>query len=310
MSTKVIIPKQDIEKEFDNVKSIKELSKKFSCNSDTMSHILIDYGLYDAFFDMKVPSQMCRKRRVEPCCVCGSTFRSSTYKGSWYCKKHYSQMTRNKLNKRTIYDKNDCEIDGNICRIVLRNVKQDIVGYCVIDAEDYETVKEYKWFKNNNGYCVTKCIEPTSNISIHRVLLNYPSNFYCDHINNDKLDNRKSNLRIVTPQENAANMGMKNTNRSGVVGVQEYNKDTIQKWTATLTYKYKNVYLGRCASFDECVRLRLEGEAQYFGAYSNNYNPATNRIELKYFSHDTGKTEFVAVNLPVEDAGGEIENVS
>lgn len=307
MSAKKNIPKKSIENEMPNVKNLSELATVFGCGRDSMSHILIDYGLYDTFFDMKFSDSGVKKRKVEPCCICGSTFRAGKYKGEWYCKKHYSQMARGGIRGKTIYDKNDYEFDEDVCRIILRDVKQNIVGYCVIDTEDYSKVNKYKWFKNNHGYCVTKGINPSNNIGIHRVIMDYQPEYYCDHIDNDTLNNRKSNLRIVTPQENAANMSKKNTNTSGVVGVHAYNNDSVPKWEAMITHHYKSIFLGRSTSFDAMVKCRLNGEARYFGVYSNNYNPETNRIELEYFSHDTQTTKFVYVDLP-EDS--EVENAS
>lgn len=295
MSAKIEIPKHQIIDVIPKTSNLKELSSIFNCSKDTMRHILIDYELYESFMKEKgLPHKPIIK---EPCCVCGSLFRSSKYKGKYYCKKHYSQTSRGKILDRTIYDANDYEKCDDIYYITLRNVKQDIVGYCIIDEDDFNLISQYKWFLNRNGYCVSKNINYHDNIPIHKIILSYSNDKMCDHINNNKLDNRKCNLRIVTPHQNAMNMSKKNINLTGVAGVSKYTRDKDLKWTATLMYNYKPIYLGRSTSFDEAVKMRLIGEAMYFQTFSNNYNPKTNKIEMKYLSLDDGLIKHIGVNM-------------
>jgi len=171
----------------------------------------------------------------------------------------------------------------------LRDKKQNINGYCVIDKEDYDKVKQYKWYKSHK-YCVTKGIIKTNGVRIHNVImnnLNYINEIIYDHQDKDRLNNKKNNLRLVTNQENSMNMSMKNTNTSGVTGVQQYNRDSESKWDAKITYKYEPIHLGRYLVFDETVIARLEGEAKYFKEYSPNYNKETNTICLDYISYDS-----------------------
>ena len=63
-----------------------------------------------------------------------------------------------------------------------------------------------------------------------------------DHINRNKVDCRKNNLRKCTEQQNSFNKGIKITNTSGVIGVS-WRKDR-QKWRAYITFNYEQVFLG------------------------------------------------------------------
>lgn len=295
MSTRIDIPKEKIEQLIPNVNTLAELSNNFHCSKSTMRRILDDYDMYINFMEeKKLPYKQINKF---PCCICGSTFRSNMYKGKVYCKKHYSQATRHRFLDRTIYDTNEFEIEKDICKIILRDVKQNISGICIIDKTDFDLVKNCKWFYSRYGYCVTKSINPLTNTPIHKVLMKYPDNLMCDHIDNDPLNNRRGNLRIVSPRQNSMNMSKKKTNQSGVVGVSQYIRDSVNKWTAVITVNYKSVYLGRYISFDECVKSRLIGEAQYYCEFSNNYNPNTGLIELQYTSQDDSLEKFISVNI-------------
>lgn len=85
----------------------------------------------------------------------------------------------------------------------------------LVDDEDYPVLSGMAWHLNNRGYVVnTKMIaknmygkRKTAHTLIHRLLLEPPKEMFVDHINGDKLDNRRSNLRIVTPQQSVHNTG-------------------------------------------------------------------------------------------------------
>ena len=89
----------------------------------------------------------------------------------------------------------------------------------LIDIEDVERVNQFRW-GNKNGYVASSGPHreenriswregrPQKQSFLHRWLIGHiPSGMQVDHINRDPLDNRKANLRIVTPQENRFNSG-------------------------------------------------------------------------------------------------------
>ena len=84
-----------------------------------------------------------------------------------------------------------------------------------------------------------------------------------DHINHNKKDNRKQNLRIVSRQENMCNTSIQSNNKSGV----HFDK-RFYKWVAQISYKGKKIYLGSFLKFDDAVKARKEAEEKYFGEYS------------------------------------------
>src|SRR5215831_8287617 len=72
---------------------------------------------------------------------------------------------------------------------------------------------------------------------LHRLVTQCPPHLQVDHLNHDGLDNRLSNLQIVTNAENCANLRQMSTRRSGVT----YNPDT-KTWVAYLALNGKPLF--------------------------------------------------------------------
>src|SRR4051794_8623449 len=73
----------------------------------------------------------------------------------------------------------------------------------IVDDEDADKVNQYDWYLSGAGY--PHAWMGGKKVMLHRFLLDVPSGFEVDHINRDKLDNRRNNLRIVTHQQNNMN---------------------------------------------------------------------------------------------------------
>lgn len=135
------------------------------------------------------------------------------------------------------------------------------------DLEDYDKIKDYCWFIDSGGYIVAKD-EHHNGIKLHRIILSlkYGDNKYVDHVNHIKIDNRKSNLRVVTNQQNIMNQQLRSCNTSGVTGVHWDN--THKYWVSQIGYNKKKIALGHFSNFDEAVEARKKAEEKYFGKYS------------------------------------------
>lgn len=99
--------------------------------------------------------------------------------------------------------------------IPLRNRKQEIVGYTIVDESDYEVLSKQKLHLDGKGYAANAKSE-----SIHRMLMNAQRGQIVDHINGNKLDNRRANLRIATAKQNGQNRKKKPGTLSKYIGVR------------------------------------------------------------------------------------------
>lgn len=112
----------------------------------------------------------------------------------------------------------------------------------IVDDEDYEYLSQWKWYYHN-GYATRSTnringIQTT--IRLHKLLTSLKEEV--DHINGNRLDNRKDNLRICSRKENSRNQIKRNNTSSKYKGVS-WNKRN-QKWMSFITYNYKRIHLG------------------------------------------------------------------
>jgi hypothetical protein len=115
-------------------------------------------------------------------------------------------------------------------KIPLRNKDGDIISYGLIDEDIYNQIKDDKWHLTH-GYIKGKVG------LLHRYIINAEKGQIIDHINNDRLDNRKANLQIATSSQNMQNKTKQQNCTSKYIGVS-YREDK-DKWRCRITIDKK-----------------------------------------------------------------------
>jgi len=94
-----------------------------------------------------------------------------------------------------------------------------------------------------------------------------PDDMYIDHIDGNGMNNRLSNFRLVTNNDNAKNKKLHKNNKSGVSGITWYKK--LEKWTVRIGVNGKEKHLGYFEDFFEAVCRRKSAEVE-FGYHINH----------------------------------------
>jgi hypothetical protein len=111
--------------------------------------------------------------------------------------------------------------------------------HAIVDDDAFPTFSRYSW-RLRNGYAVRFSADTT--VSMHREIYPPPSGLETDHTNHDRLDNRRSNLRLVSRTLNNANRRIGKNNTSGFKGVHYALKSG--RWRAVITNQGKKHHLG------------------------------------------------------------------
>lgn len=115
----------------------------------------------------------------------------------------------------------------------------------LVDDEDFDNISKSSWHCTKNGYAAHGVGDPnkkrkTNIYLMHRELLSAPKGLDVDHVNGDKLDNRRINLRLCKHSDSTKNIGFRKNVTSEYKGVH-WDK-AKQKWCARIKINYKHVF--------------------------------------------------------------------
>jgi hypothetical protein len=116
--------------------------------------------------------------------------------------------------------------------------------HSIVSDQDYDfVIRIGRWCYSNSGYAVHYYPEEGKHktLYMHRAIMQPPADLQVDHINRDRLDNRRQNLRLATRSENQANKSIGRNNTSGYKGV------TLEqgKYAPRIRYYGLRIRLGR-----------------------------------------------------------------
>jgi|SRR6185369_3300233 len=135
--------------------------------------------------------------------------------------------------------------------------------FSLVDDEDFDWINEWKW-SFDGRYAVRT--EKGKRVYLHRLLMKNPVGMDIDHINGDKLDNRKENLRIANSQQNSANMIKHGKYKYKGIYLSDGKRN--KKWAAQIIIKRKNIHLGRFFTQKEAGRAYNIAAKKYFGDFA------------------------------------------
>lgn len=158
------------------------------------------------------------------------------------------------------------KIDVSFC-LNPRQVERPDGGFSLVhlDPEDAASLKARSIYLGMNGYAYFSTWAGGPQTVHAFVMGGARDGLHIDHVNGNKLDNRKRNLRFVTPQKNQVNRKRRNKNNtSGVRGIT-VRPGTRNPYIAQIYVAGRSIYLGSHAELRTAVDSRKAAEVQYFG---------------------------------------------
>lgn len=154
--------------------------------------------------------------------------------------------------------------------------------FALVDDIDFKWLSQWKWFAmkengNDSAYYAVRSVNRTQRehtVRMHREILGLKKGDgkQTDHKNGNRLDNRRSNLRLCTHAQNQYNQ-IPRKGSSRYKGVYRTNKS--RKWHARIKYSLKGIHIG---SFDNEIKAAEaydEAALKYYGEFARLNFPKT-----------------------------------
>lgn len=147
-------------------------------------------------------------------------------------------------------------------------------GTAIIDDCDSDLLA-FRWRKMSTGYACRGQRESKTRVVtylMHRMVLErivgreLATMEYCDHINGNRLDNRRSNLRLATQKQNQQNRRRKRNTDNPYKGI--YFDKQRNKWRADIFVNGSHITLGQFSTPELAHKAYCEAAKQHFGEFA------------------------------------------
>lgn len=139
-----------------------------------------------------------------------------------------------------------------------------------VSPEDYDDIIKWKWRLSSSGYAyrVIKKNKKATKIFMHKIILKIPRCFIADHIDWNKLNNQRTNLRYASATDNARNRPKQKNCACNYKGVSLDFSNKNKPYRATITISYKRIALGSYSQAEDAARAYNIAAKEIFGKFA------------------------------------------
>ena len=152
----------------------------------------------------------------------------------------------------------------------MKKMKLTNGDFALLDNHDYDKLSKYNWGLGPRKYIQRTKTEngKQTSVVIHREIMGCikGDGKTVDHVNRNRLDNRRVNLRLVNRQQSATNCSMGKNNTSGYKGVSFLKSENI--WQSRVMFNYKSHFLGNFKTAQEAGRAYDKKTLELNGVYA------------------------------------------
>lgn len=134
-------------------------------------------------------------------------------------------------------------------------------GFCKIDDDLFDWASKYRWHRSPDGYVVRKT--HGGDVSLHRLIAMAGHDEQVHHDNEDRLDNQRGNLKVMTLREH------NRLHRSRWKGCGEIPYRGVTRagksYVAQIRVNGKGIYLGSFATQEEAASAWNDAAREHWG---------------------------------------------
>lgn len=137
----------------------------------------------------------------------------------------------------------------------------------MVSPEDEYLLLIYSYYISPNGYVMLYNNKPKRLVYLHRRILLPTEGYIVDHINGNKLDNRRSNLRIATRSQNNIN-SKSHTKKDGLSRGVYYHSNRAKPYQVKFRWNGVTVSYGYYSTVEAAEAAYIEGTRSYNQLFS------------------------------------------
>jgi hypothetical protein len=135
----------------------------------------------------------------------------------------------------------------------------------MVSDEDFEHLSQFHLQADEHG-SVSGIFKSKKRMLLPRYIMNAPDDMEVDHIDGNRLNNQRSNLRLATSSQNKINRGPRSDNKSGYKGVSWHKQRN--KWTARIMVNGFYKHLGLFDEIENAVEAYNQAATKYYGSFA------------------------------------------
>jgi hypothetical protein len=149
---------------------------------------------------------------------------------------------------------------------VTRQIPLTKGAFALVDDADYDWLMQWKWRLNSKGYAIRSYYVDYQEIvlNMHRVILDAQRGQFVDHIDGNRLNNTRANLRFVTQQQNLEYRRVFSSSKTGLKGVSRRGNH----WQARIGYNKQIIHLGYYPQIESAAHAYDAAALKLFGDYA------------------------------------------